>query len=247
MLPPTPNPTRHVQLLDELIAMGTDLARQLHVQATAYAAAQPAAPEAQRADQEEAQAAHRAALSIAIAATGRATEAFDRVARCIRRTIALVQHLESPPKPAIQAPSRAQARAQARARIIRSVEDAITLTARHTSRPGDIDTESLAADLRERLDDPALDTDIATRPIDAVITEICRDLGLCISPAAQVWRRRTQADIEALRADAEAPPGALRIRPPRPAQQRPPLPQPEPAPPGIAALMTLCTRLAPDG
>jgi len=55
------------------------------------------------------------------------------------------------------------------------------------------------------MDAPDLDRDIANRPIDDIIKDILRDLGLAALPGTRPWKRRTPADIEQLNARAAAP------------------------------------------
>ncbi len=124
---------------------------------------------------------------------------FDRIARTIRRTIALARHIAAnPPK----ARPPAADRTQAREKIIRGVEDAIEVKRRLT--PG-TDTGILYNELHERLDDAAFERDLRTRPIDDIIEELVRDLGIAQQSRPWIWKRRTPADIDALRTRAAAP------------------------------------------
>ncbi|MGI4945894.1 MAG: hypothetical protein ACRYHQ_35930, partial [Janthinobacterium lividum] len=141
---------------------------------------------------------------------------FDQIARAVRRCIAQAQSLSHPK----QQPARDPApdRTTARKRILRAVEDVI-------QRPPDNDecddAETLLADLRERMDAPDLDDDIASRPVEDIIKEILRDLGLAALPGSRPWKRRTQADITDLNASAAAPcsPASSAGRPPGPSPQ----------------------------
>jgi hypothetical protein len=197
------------QALHELIDMGTGLARLLHQQATTQAHAAPQDPGSQPAPVP----APDPLISIAAA--------FDRIARAVRRSIALARSLADPVPPARDP---AQHRAAARKRILRDVEDAIQRTAPgsghaasdHAAPDGsgadDADAdeagdEALLAELHDRLDAPDLDDDISSRPVAEIITEICRDLGLAALPGAHPWKRRTPADLEQLCARAAAPSG----------------------------------------
>jgi hypothetical protein len=125
----------HRQMLHELAEMGMGIARALY----RHAAAEPAAPEDQPA-------ASAAAPSPAIAASA----AFDRIARTVRRTIALARKLSDPaqPGPARQVAVDAQARrVAARERIIRDSD----------IEAGD--AEALHADLCERPEEPPEELD----------------------------------------------------------------------------------------
>ncbi len=121
--------------------------------------------------------------------------AYERITRALRRNIALAQKLHEPPK----APAAPQYRdhAAARKRIIRDVEDTI----QRTTKDGN-DAERLHAELLDRLDGPDLDDDIDHLPIDDIIKDICRDLGIAHSPGTHPWKRRTPADIAILAARA---------------------------------------------
>jgi len=189
--------------LHDFITIGTSLAHHLHQQVTAQPQPAPQAPDAQPAP------APQPAL-----APDAAVIAFDRLARAVRRSIALARRLNDPVAPA---KDPAAHRAAARKRILREVEDAIGRTSQDDRDAGD--AESLTAELHDRLDGPDLDDDLASRPVADIITELCRDLGLAAMPGTTPWKRRTPADIAALRARAAAPTGA---------------PQPSAAPPSAA-------------
>ena len=122
-----------------------------------------------------------------------ATVAFDRTARAVRRTVALARTLEDPARPRILA----------RRRILREVEDTIA----RTWRP---DSETLKAELHERLDTPELEDELGHRPTQDIIADIIRDLGLAAMPGFPTpWPRRTPAAIQALNARAgQMPPPA---------------------------------------
>ena len=119
---------------------------------------------------------------------------FDRIARTIRRTIALARHIATNP-PKARTPTAD--RTQAREKIIRGVEDAI-----EAKRGPKTDTEILYNELHERLDDAGFERDLRTRPIDEIIEELARDLGIAYQSRSYVWERRTPADIATLRARA---------------------------------------------
>ena len=112
-------------------------------------------------------------------------------------------------------------RTAARKRILRVVEDTIGRTA----NDGPDTPDALRAELRDRLDAPDLEDDIATRPVADIIQEICRDLGLAAHPGTQPFQRRTPADVARLCARAAAPKAAGPHGPASGAAQ-PPTPQP---------------------
>ena len=212
----------HRQALDDLVTMGTGLARLLHAQATRQAeAAHAAVPP------------HPMPHEPPATALVTLTTAFDRIARAVRRCIALARKLD---EPAHATPNPAHHRTAARKQVIRAIEDTIYRTAHEGDR-----AEALNAELRDRLDDPDLDWDLTHRPVDDIIRDIRRDLGLASQPGDHPWRRRTPADIDDLHARAAAPsrqaqPSAASPGPPvapTPAQHTPD-PQPDdpaPAPP----------------
>ncbi len=188
------------QVLHELIDMGASLARGIHQQAAA--ACHPETPANGAASAED------PAL------------AFDRIARCVRRTILLARSLAEPvPQPKPAPPSRTAARK----RIIREVEDAI-----HREAKGPR-AEALGAEFAERLDAPDLDDDIAARPIAEIINEICRDLGLAAQPYNHSGKRRTPGDVANLNARAAQPSGTPPRRAPPPPRPAPPPSNAEPA------------------
>ena len=208
---------RHI--LHELIEIGTDLARAIHRQATPKPNAEPG-PEP------------------AAAPAPDPTLAFDRIARTIRRTIALARKLT---EPAPQGPAQGshQRRLAARKQIIREVEDTIHREAHGPE--AEARAESLHAELYERLDTLDLDDDLDTLPIAEIIAAIRRDLGIAAhinSRGISPWKRRTPADVRDLCARAAGPRIAQpRIAPPRIAQPRiaqpgtaPPRPLPAPPP-----------------
>ncbi len=184
-------------VLHELIDMGADLARRLHRQATARPGPLPAP--ARRPNE----APNATPASPPADLTADVTLAFDRIARCVRRTVLLARKLAEPlPPPAGH--DAARRRIAARKTVIRDVEDAIHRAGRGPA------AERLAAELHNRLDAPDLDDDILHRPVADIVTEIIRDLGLAAAYGANLWKRRTPRDLEALRARAARP--TLKIR-----------------------------------
>ena len=218
--------------LNEIITMGTDFARLLHAQATAHPQAAEPDVAAQSAPAPECEA--LALQSSAPATQGTATliplaAAFDQIARAVRRSITLARSLDRPLPPTRDP---AHHRTAARQRIIRDVEDRIG----RATDPDACDTSATAADLhaelRDRLDAPDLDDDLATRPTPDIIAEICRDLGLAALPGTDPWKRRTPADIRMLctRAAATNRPGAAPQPTPSTPDPAPAGPPPSPAP-----------------
>ncbi|MGI4941621.1 MAG: hypothetical protein ACRYHQ_13850 [Janthinobacterium lividum] len=201
-------------VLHGMIDRGADLTRLLHELAIAHAAqqatalAQQAAAPTQQAAAPALQAMDTPPAPAPLPAPPPAPDAiirivasFDQIARAVRRCIAQAQSLDAPKQ---QQPARAptQDRTTARKRIIRAIEDVI-------QRPPDNDecddAEILLSDLRERMDTPDLEDDIANRPAEDIIKEILRDLGLAALPGSRPWKRRTPTDIAALNARAAAP------------------------------------------
>ncbi len=92
------------------------------------------------------------------------------------------------------------------------------------------DTAILYNELHERLDDADFERDLRTRPIDDIIEELARDLGVAYQSRAFIWKRRTPTDIATLRARAardanEIPPGPENqhregVSPPLPRQHK---------------------------
>jgi hypothetical protein len=166
-------------VLDELIDMGMDIARQVHAEATAEHATlvTPA--------QTELEAAPRPDLTIK----------FDRIARTVRRTVALARRLDEP----VAEAGDEQRRVAARRRILRVVEDVIQREARGPER------EKLEAELLERMDAPELDDEIDLRPTADIIADIVRDLELDRIPGGHPWKRRTPEDVAVLATRAASP------------------------------------------
>ena len=249
----------HGAALDGLISMGTGIARLLHDQAHAQAAQQAAAqpqPEQQRTSQAPTQtaAAQPAPAWAPAASLQDLAAAFDSISRTVRRCIMLAQSLDAPAKPARTA---APDRTAARKRILRAVEDTLGRQDYDDSYRVCDPTEALHAELLDRMDAPDLDRDIESRPIDDIIKDILRDLGLAALPGTRPWKRRTPADIAELCARAAAPsrpagstarePGAEPQDPGQGAAQHSPDPQPDQREPGKQAdpAATSCAQPGP--
>ncbi len=229
----------HGAALDNFISMGTGIARLLHDQAHAQAA-QQAAAQPQSEQQSTPQAATQAATAQPALALAKApapaallpdlAAAFDSISRTVRRCIMLAQNLDAPRKPARPpAPSHTAApdRTAARKRILRAVEDTLGRQDYDDSYRDCDPTEALHAELLDRMDAPDLDREITNRPIDDIIKDILRDLGLAALPGTRPWKRRTPADIAELCARAAAPSRPAGIT-------REPGPGPQPPSPGAA-------------
>jgi len=176
----------HGGALDSLISMGTSIARLLHDQAHAQAAQQAAALAPQATDGQPAPQATAAQPAPTKAPTPAASlqdlaAAFDSIGRTVRRCIMLAQSLDTPKQPArTLTPNRTAARK----RILRAVEDTLGRQDYDDSYRVCDPTEALHAELLDRMDAPDLDRDIANRPIDDIIKDILRDLGL-VQPAGR--------------------------------------------------------------
>ena len=105
------------------------------------------------------------------------TRSADRLARAVRRIIALRRRLQTGwPRPG-RAPSQVDDRpAMVRRQVARGVTDAIRAEADGEA------AERLLGDLYERLDDPAWAEDLQTLPVEEVVRRICRDLHLAAAP-----------------------------------------------------------------
>ena len=223
----------HRDALNELVAMGMDIARTLHQQAKPQPGDGTPTPDL--------------------------TIHFERIARTVRRTIRLAQHIAqqvanprpvraahpaSPDPAQARAQARTQARTQARKLILRAVENVIVRTRRGP------EAHAAHAELLDRLDSPdlveGLDHDIATRPVAEIIAEITQDLGILSDGGHPYYRRRTPADIHRLTLRAHG----HRIPEPSQAQPSQVAPPPEPPsaparPPGPAPGMVLLPPLEP--
>ena len=160
------------------------------------------------------------------------TIAFDRIARTLRRTIALARKLTdpTPPRPTkLAAEPSSERRLAARKQIIRDVEDTIQ------RRADGSDAEALQAEFYERLETIDCEDDIANLPIAELIALIRRDLGLAALPGTHPWKRRKPAELRELYARAAQP---TRTAQPSLAQLPTVLPRPFSAPPPRTATST---------
>jgi hypothetical protein len=222
---PAADPQFYRHVLHGLINTGAGFTRLLFEQATAQAQANQAQPAQPQPAQQRPEPHPAPAASLQDLAA-----AFDSISRTVRRCIMLAQSLDTPKQPRIPAANRTAARKH----ILRAVEDTLQRQDYDDSYRDCDPTEVLHAELLDRMDAPDLDADIANRPIDDIIKNILRDLGLAALPGTRPWKRRTPADIAELNARAAAPArqsGAGPQEPSSDAGQRPPA-GPPPAGPG---------------
>ena len=113
---------------------------------------------------------------------------YERITRVVRRTILLIDHRARAVTAAIQT------RVAARKRIFRDVTDAIAAERLTPER-----ADALRVELVERLEAfdlaPDLDHEIANRPVEDIIRDIRRDMGLANRIGAPKWPRRTPDDV----------------------------------------------------
>ena len=165
---------------------------------------QPAAPASADAEQaarvldrlaemamERAEALHAASLAAIKAGDTAATKdlelSLDRIARGIRRTLALKLHFaqkrqEMAEKAAVHARDRAEEKTQRRRQVARAVSCSIGGDDSVDAKKG----EALLADLWERLiEDEEIDAALALagHPLEEIVIHLCRDMGIHPDPA----------------------------------------------------------------
>jgi hypothetical protein len=118
-----------------------------------------------------------------------AAKAYDRITPNLRRSILLHRKLAEP--------LPTTTRIVARKRILREVEDAIQ---RESDAP-----DVLHEELLDRLESLDLEDEIGGRPVEDIIADIIRDLGLAARPGSHPWKRRTPQDLAELCARAAQP------------------------------------------
>ncbi len=182
------------QVLHKLIAMGTDLAEAVHRQALAEPAAapQPAAPHNQPEDE-----------PAAPSPTPNQAITFDRLARCVRRTIALARKLS---EPAREAPGPKECPKQRRT----ASAETDALYAEPCERP-----EAPDCDAPEDLDED-LDDDLDDQSLTDLIASLRHDTALATLSDAELRQHRTPQDARALCAHREAIPRMELVRQSRP-------------------------------
>ena len=183
------------RILHDIIQMGADILRVLHWQAT-----QPD-------------------LNPTAAAPDPSV-AFDRVARAVRRTVALARKLDEP-----IAPPRAASTARTPPNAVERRTD---------EEPG----EAGAAAERERLADPA---DVADpvddpmqRPMAEIVDEISRDIGAVDEAGIPTWRRHLVTDPEPAPDEPSSQNASHQSWTPPGAPAQPPA-RPRPSPPHTGA------------
>lgn len=134
-------------------------------------------------------------------------EPFERLARAIRRTILLARHLAEnpvqpakPPAPSAQEDKTGAKITLARRRIVRELDNDIVHGAGADER-----INSLRNELREHLEDPALDLAILHGSVPEIIETIRHDLGLVDSRYRAPVPRRTPDQVRRLNGLAAPP------------------------------------------
>lgn len=152
---------------------------------------------------------------------------YHLINRAMRQAILVLDKVTRQPEDEHAAP-----RIAARKQIIREVEDAIQY------RAAGPQADQLRAELLERLDDAALDADLAARPVPDIIADICRDFRVVSPMDTARFARRTPDDLAdlcalAARLPGQRPRATLRPRPAAPVVALRPVstPEPSPAPP----------------
>lgn len=154
---------------------------------------------------------------------------YHLINRAMRQAILVLHRVETHE----QRPEQ-DTRVAARKQVIREVEDAIQYRA---GPPGDPKADTLRAELLERLDDAALDADLAARPLPDIIADICRDFRIVSPMDTARFARRTPDDLAeicalAARLPGQRPRATLKPRPAVPAPVAPaPVADIRPAPP----------------
>ena len=223
------------QVLHKFIAMGTDLAEAVHRQALAEPAAapQPAAPHDQPEDQ-----------PAAPSPTPKQAITFDRLTRCVRRTIALARKLSEPSREAPGPKLRLKECSPEECPNQRRPKECSTASA---------ETDALYAEPCERPEGPDcdadedLDDDLDEQSLADLIASIRHDTALATLSDAELWQHRTRlSEVCGLRAHREAIPqrehqrkhprsgckaAGLTSAPPRITQSTPGTPRPGTGPP----------------
>jgi hypothetical protein len=130
-----------------------------------------------------------AAMAEAVPRVEVLARSLDRLSRAVRRSVALMQRMQAG-WPRAAADDR---QAMVRRQVARGVAEVIR---RESSGEA---AERLFDDLAERLENPALETEIGVLPVQDVVRRICRDLGLAAEPGVQranvLWRGAGQSPV----------------------------------------------------
>ncbi len=122
---------------------------------------------------------------------GRADQAFAKIARSVRQTLALKAKLAEMAAKRESAVGSEQGREAESVRLhwrkvklVRAIEETISAEAEN----GRTDAEHLLTDLHERLDDADILADLGARPMGEMVAGICDDLGIPVNRA--VWQAK---------------------------------------------------------
>ena len=130
----------------------------------------------------------------------RLARALERVSRSVRRSIALAKRLEAGWPRVRSADDRA---AMVRRQVKRGVSEVIRRVA-----DSDDTAERLFDDLYERLDDPALEQALLDWPVQEIVRQICRELGLAAGERRQATPSAGAGDTGWLPPARHGPPPA---------------------------------------
>ncbi len=156
------------EMLRELAQIGMRLARLVEENAEAKMALDPAAN------------------------LGRADQAFAKIARSVRQTLALkvkLAEMAAKREAAVESGEEGREAESARlhrrkVKLVRAIEESIAAEAEN----GRTDAEHLLTDLHERLDDADILADLGARPMGEMVAGICDDLGIPVNRA--VWQAK---------------------------------------------------------
>ncbi len=154
------------EMLKELAGIGMRLVRLLETNAEAKMAVDPACD------------------------LGPVDQAFAKLSRSVRQTLALkakLSELAAKRNSAVAGDERKR-EADASRRRWRKVKLGRAVAETVKAEYSRSDTENLLTDLQERLDDPDIDVDLATRSIGEMVASVCDDLGIEIN--REIWRAK---------------------------------------------------------
>ena len=214
--------TEDAEMLRELAQIGMRLARLVEENAEAKMALDPATN------------------------LGRVDQAFAKLARSVRQTLALkakLAEMAAKRAAAVESGEKHQADASRlywrKVKLARAVEESISAEAEN----GRTDAEHLLGDLHERLEDADILADLGARPMGEMVAGICDDLGIPVN--RDVWRAKGWYLTENWRPRLGAEPA----HPRDPASSDPPRSLESLTAEALAMMdeMTHPTRPAPDG